>query len=216
MNTVFAIGIPTINRYDLLKPTIKKYLVNFPNTKILIVDNGNQGLILKDFINEDINCNLEIIHCINPLSVAASWNTIGKSFAKSIQNYFILNDDVVVDFKEQDVINFINRFPWHHLYKSQQGFCSFILPRSTWNIIGQFDENFKGAYFEDNDYEMRIKLAKGNILAHSFLNPAIYRESSSIKKDPLLNSNFNANAGYYFDKWGGGVGHEKYLTPFNK
>ena len=44
MNNVFAIGIPTLNRADLLNPVLKKYAADFPDTKIYVVDNGNQDI----------------------------------------------------------------------------------------------------------------------------------------------------------------------------
>ena len=45
----FAIGIPTLNRYDLLKPSLMLYLQrDFPTIDIFIMDNGNQGIV-NDF-----------------------------------------------------------------------------------------------------------------------------------------------------------------------
>ena len=37
----FAIGIPTLNRYDLLKPCLMLYERDFPNIDIFVLDNGN-------------------------------------------------------------------------------------------------------------------------------------------------------------------------------
>ena len=41
----FAIGIPTLNRYDLLKPSLMLYTRDFPTTSIFVLDNGNQGIV---------------------------------------------------------------------------------------------------------------------------------------------------------------------------
>ena len=43
----FAIGIPTVNRFDLLQPSLESYLQDFPNIRIYIVDNGKQGIAEK-------------------------------------------------------------------------------------------------------------------------------------------------------------------------
>jgi hypothetical protein len=44
VNKSFAIGIPTLNRFDLLHPALMFYKQDFPNTKIYVVDNGNQNI----------------------------------------------------------------------------------------------------------------------------------------------------------------------------
>ena len=45
MQTKFGIGIPTLNRYDLLLPALHFYALNdFPDTHIHIIDNGDQGI----------------------------------------------------------------------------------------------------------------------------------------------------------------------------
>ena len=41
---MFSIGIPTLNRADLLIPSIEKYIEDFPGVDIHIIDNGNQNL----------------------------------------------------------------------------------------------------------------------------------------------------------------------------
>jgi hypothetical protein len=40
----FAIGIPTLNRADLLVPSLLKYINDFPGVKIFVLDNGNQDI----------------------------------------------------------------------------------------------------------------------------------------------------------------------------
>lgn len=207
-NKTFAIGIPTVNRWDLLQPSLAKYQTYFPSTEIYIIDNGNQGIpasTVNTFVTDGKGG-----------SVAQSWNMLCQLIFNKHQNAVILNDDVYIDFTEASLFGFLCRFPDADLYRSQNGFCSFIIPASTWNIVGNFDINFKGAYFEDRDYERRCKLKKLDILAHKFLNPYTMVESGSIQKDPSLNSNYQNNAEYYVKKWGGNVGGEKYLTPFNQ
>jgi len=218
MQKTFAIGIPTINRWDLLKPSLEKYLINFPNTEIIILDNGKQDITIKQK-------NFHFVRTTNPLGVAASWNYLCKcifnepAFTWCLKPHdyaIILNDDIFIDFSQMSMHGFLMRNQGNAFYMSEHGFCSFILPKTTWQKIGEFDVNFKGAYFEDKDYERRLKLAGMEIFRHKFLNPVELIESSSIAKDPSLNNNFTANHEYYVKKWGGNVGGETFLTPFNK
>ena len=44
------------------------------------------------------------------------------------------------------------------------GFNLFSVPRATAEKVGYFDENFYPAYFEDNDYVYRCRLAGARIL----------------------------------------------------
>src|ERR1041385_5581337 len=39
-------------------------------------------------------------------------------------------------------------------------FSGFMIDRRCWEKVGVFDENFKPAYYEDNDYHYRINLAR--------------------------------------------------------
>jgi hypothetical protein len=48
------------------------------------------------------------------------------------------------------------------------------------------------------------------------LNPEVYNQSMSIRKDPQLNKNFEENKARYLKKWGGVPTEEKYLTPYNQ
>lgn len=91
----------------------------------------------------------------------------------------------------------------------------FILSYDTFVTVGEFDENFKGAYFEDNDYLYRCKQAGIIIEETELMNPEVYHQSMSIRKDPSLNENFENNKQYYIQKWGGVPTEEQYVKPFN-
>jgi glycosyltransferase involved in cell wall biosynthesis len=42
------IGIPTINRADLLNDALSNYFEDFKNTEIVICDNGKQEIITRE------------------------------------------------------------------------------------------------------------------------------------------------------------------------
>ena len=47
-NFKIIIGIPTLNRADLLNEALEKYFEDFKDTEIFIVDNGKQNIITRE------------------------------------------------------------------------------------------------------------------------------------------------------------------------
>lgn len=210
-NEIFAIGIPTINRLDLLDETVEKYLFDFPSTLIILVDNGNQHI---ESIDERV-----IVHTmVENIGVAASWNFICKQifYQYGILNAVIINDDVYWGKREDTVKEFIEKNKRKPFIKTMFEWCNFILPVNTYEKIGEFDAAFHPAYWEDKDYEYRMKLAGISPTLSVFMNPQTYRNSMSIEKDRSLDKNFDKNKWRYINKWGGIPGSEKHTIPFNQ
>lgn len=203
----FAVGIPTINRADLLNEALFKYFDDFPNAEILIVDNGKQEIAKR-------KNNFRIFKTDKNYGVAKSWNFLCKQAFKTVDYILMLNDDIYLGKNQKDIYKFIKRTSFD-LVHSERHFCSYILPKRIFkeNI---FDENFYPAYFEDNDFKYRLLLQKKKIVSSSFLNPIVYRNSQTILKDRSLNDKFMDNQNYYVKKWGGLPKEEKYIKPFNQ
>ena len=68
-NFKIIIGIPTLNRADLLNEALEKYFEDFKDTEIFIVDNGKQNIITREE-------KFAIYKPEENLGVAKSWNTI--------------------------------------------------------------------------------------------------------------------------------------------
>lgn len=204
------VGIPTINRADLLNEALERYFEDFKETEILIVDNGNQEIITreKQFV---------IYRPERNLGVSGSWNMM-MDYADKVNatHVLILNDDVVLGRLEHEIKLLISHNPDIPFFNSLQNWCSFILRVDVWKELGGFDETFFPAYFEDNDWCYRMRLAEKERLDTSFLNPVVYRNSMTIAKEPSLNNSFNNNREYYAKKWGGYPNEETFKTPFNK
>lgn len=209
MKKSFCIGIPTINRADLLIQALSKYSECYPNINIFIIDNGSQGLVSHDKIEvETPSLNL---------GVAASWNRIiEKSIACGHTHTMILNDDIELCRDTQTFHNLINDECPDAFIKFAGTWCSFILPNEMFKAVGPFDTNFYPAYFEDNDYSRRIQLKGFEIVEREEMRPTLYRNSMTIARDPALNQNFDKNRHYYIYKWGGEPNKELYETPFNQ
>jgi GT2 family glycosyltransferase len=203
------IGIPTINRADLLNDALSNYFEDFKNTEIVICDNGKQEIITREK-------NFVIYKPEKNLGVSGSWNMI-MDYAKKVNatHVLMLNDDIYLGKSEEEIATIIRLWKPDFLC-TELNWCAFILSLEAYNKVGKFDENFFPAYFEDNDYFNRMLLLNVPIIVNSMLNPVVYRNSMSISKSPELNSGFEKNRLYYIEKWGGQPTQETFKTPFNQ
>jgi len=94
-------------------------------------------------------------------------------------------------------------------------FSAFMVDRECWDKVGEFDEIFAPAYYEDNDYHYRMQLAGLKAITYP---PAMFFHWGSATQlealgRPLTNS-ANQHA-QYVRKWGGDPGKEIFKAPFN-
>ena len=101
MKKNFAIGIPTLNRSDLLNPTLEKYFKQFPNTDIYIIDNGGQNITSR-------SNNYNYFNAPENFGVSKSWNYLCDKIFEKHDYALILNDDVYLDLKEEELNAFFN------------------------------------------------------------------------------------------------------------
>lgn len=95
-------------------------------------------------------------------------------------------------------------------------FSGFMINKECWDKVGEFDENFSPAYYEDNDYHYRINLLglKAIVLPTSMFYHYGSRTNAEAFDKPFIDS--SGNHRYYVQKWGGSPGRETYKTSFNK
>jgi GT2 family glycosyltransferase len=205
------IGIPTINRADLLNEALAKYFEDFKETEIVICDNGNQEIITREkkFV---------IYRPESNLNVSGSWNMI-MDYAKKVNatHVLMLNDDVYLGKTEIEIQTLLRL--WGEdipFFNSEMNWCSFIMSVKGFEKVGAFDADFFLNYFNDNDMFYRMKLLGMQMIYTAILNPVIYRNSMTIAKDPSLNSRFLEYRQNYINKWGGLPSEEIFITPFNK
>lgn len=234
----FVICIPTLNRADLLIPALQNYFKtiheNNLNVDVVIYNNGNPINIkgLCYFLSKTKQYSYFTQHIITSDNngVAVAWNYMLHNFLfKSPYNNYrdqcdlalILNDDVEVDLLKI-----------HSLIKSRKEskqeiqfglpdtkyqWSAFLISSYCVGEVGMFDQSFFPAYFEDKDYEYRMKLKGINVETFQELNPTVYRQSQTIKADPSLNDYYQKNQDYFIRKWGALPDSPgKYLTPFNQ
>lgn len=210
----FAIGIPTLNRADLLAPSLVKYVSDFPDVKIYVLDNGNQDILLPKFPN-DFCKNIEIIKSKKNIGVGPSWNILCREIFKKHENALILNDDIYLGKTKNDIISLINKKP-NDFLTATPDWCAFIVSKRIYDYVGPFDECFFPAYYEDNSYAYRMKLKGINHTKTPYLNPRDYRVSMTIEKDKSLFDYRTKNKQLYIEMWGGLPEREKFKKPFNK
>jgi glycosyltransferase involved in cell wall biosynthesis len=204
------IGIPTLNRADLLNEALIKYFEDFENTEIFIVDNGNQSIITREE-------KFAIYRPTENLGVAKSWNYI-MDYADKVEatHVLMMNDDVYLGRTEHEIKMVMRNNENFDFINSFLNWCSYILKVEAWKKAGKFDEEFFPAYFEDNSFDYKMTLIGAKKTWTSFLDPIVYRNSMTIAKDPALNNRFEYNKQLYIRMWGGIPTEEKYVTKFNQ
>lgn len=204
---MFQIGIPTLNRADLLISSLSFYAKqDFPDTQIHVVDNGNQ--MFPEYPD-----NVEIIRNEKNVGVGASWNMLCEKIFQKSDYALILNDDIYLGKSTQYINNIINKYPTHFLTATPD-WCAFIIPKRIWQSVGKFDECFFPAYYEDNSYAYRMKLAGKIHIKTPLLNPFVYKSSQTLEKDLTILDARIKNKELYIKMWGGEPMKEKYTTPY--
>ncbi len=169
--------------------------------------------------------------------VSKSWNDGIRFFMEKYPNdgVLLLNDDIICrndsldmvmraieDHSANPVVGAI-KFYGHNDRLSQKvdhGFACVYLTNRCIRAVGDFDENFTPAYYEDIDFAYRMSLmGLREVLVDGV--DIVHAGSSTIFNDPKLQSDiysfhFVRNERYYAAKWGGKRGEEMYSTPFNR
>ena len=97
-------------------------------------------------------------------------------------------------------------------------FSAFMVSKRCWEEVGELDELFAPAYFEDNDYHYRMKLLGINAILYP---PAMFYHYGSVTQlyadiRPIVSTGmFENNRANYINKWGGMPGEEKFIYPYN-
>ena len=113
---------------------------------------------------------------------------------------------------------------WLWGFESLNGWHLFTVGRLTWERIGEFDERFWPAYFEDNDYIWRMRCA--GILPPAgphtpdrkipwvpWLNYRCVGDAQAVKSGAVT-IDLAALEAVYVEKWGGPPGHELWAAAY--
>lgn len=202
----FAIGIPTLNRKDLLEPSLSEYRRDFPYTDIHVVDNGKQDIFGYGAVKvypQDVN-----------LGVAGSWNFLCDIIFKNNDYALIVNDDVYLGYAIGEIAEVLQS--GEGFIQSEHNWSVFLISKEVYDKVGKFDDLFYPAYYEDSDYIRRMELAGVKRVIDKRLNPKVARRSQTWEKAPeLVDKALKDNKERYVRKWGGLPMMETFTLPFD-
>jgi len=214
-------GIPSVNLKHYLIQTLESIRTS-SGIKILLVDNmSTDGT--REWIQQSGH-----EHILNPSNygVARAWNQIiywGMSH-DDCDIIYILNNDIVLHPEAMDLMtesvmvggkevisgvnvgsspSMLDGMRPESRYSPSINFCCFGLTPKTVKRVGFFDEGFKQAYFEDNDYHCRMNLEGIDGSCDMWAQFSHYG-SRTIKEGGVTNhaDHFKQNKEYFRKKWG--------------
>lgn len=163
--------------------------------------------------------------------VSWAWNE-GIRRAIACEHAVICNDDIVlepgtldalIDALSDDAVltsitNSRDCDPWEGTREGADYSCFAIKVKPFILEMGLFDENFVPAYFEDNDMDIRLRLAGrrsvqvGAARAHHEGSVTQgFHQNAPVVTGPM----FLENQTYFVQKWGGTPGETTFSTPYN-
>jgi GT2 family glycosyltransferase len=214
---MLTLGVPTYRRYDLLGQLIGSAMAGImPPDRYIIVDNGGK-LGRPDWMPA---C-AEIIVPGHNIGVGPAWN---EMIRRSEDMLVICGDDVdlapntlseMVRVAEEQDSDFVYPFP---SFPNAQMFSCFLFRKRLVDKVGLFDESFYPAYFEDNDFYYRMRLAgvtqQTAPCAYGHINSGTMK---AFNEDEMRehHARFEALQAHYVRKWGGMPHAERFTVPFN-
>jgi len=214
----FLLGIPYVNRPDLLRRALNGVQAMWPRT--IIIDNSDAG----ELSNLQGSWPVPIFRVSGlPLTLSQTMNLLqAKAVEQKCDVWFFLHSDAEPAARTAD--NLLNKARqtfqedkrWGAIFTRYDTFCCFSV--SAMAVVGKWDTNLP-QYFADNDYYRRVKLAGYQIIEASLEVTHHEGGSCTLKSDPVrahLNGvTFPLYQKYYEAKWGGPPGAEQFHQPFN-
>ena len=214
-----VVGIPTINRADLLSESLADIAAHAPYIdKLIIIDNGNQCIKIPEKIK-----NVEIHKPKKNQGCGGSWSMImDLAFAdKTVDHVLMPSDDVVMgkEFWSNLEQMYINYAEYDVLLPPEKlSWCVVSISRECWETVGRFDPIFWPAYYEDVDYMHRMSLVGKEPTHTEAMRPEVWRsgQSSAINAN-LIGQNTMEK---FLAKWGPGrlrmfKDTNSYTEPYN-
>lgn len=155
------------------------------------------------------------------LGTCASWNFAARwAWRRGLEAVLVLNDDV--ELLDEDVVRKLGQEVGHDpnrlIVLFSLGFSAFVMTRELWEGVGEFDEGFWPAYFEDNDYHLRV--VKKGWPGFDVPCRTLHHGSASLRRwkeweDWNAMFAFPVNARRFVAKWGGPPGHTNFVEPWD-
>jgi len=177
---------------------------------LVVVDNSVDGL--DPLLAKRI---FRYVRTGSNLGCSASWN-VGRSWALRLGVSLVIVSEAVVFRDGGQRIDVIAR----HLepmdsVRADQAWHLVTLSGLLLAVTGPFDEGFWPIYFEDTDYEYRMKLVGREIFVDPKLSET-YTDKGHARswREGWVEVDYERQAAYYRAKWGGDPGVETFGFPF--
>jgi GT2 family glycosyltransferase len=209
-----SIVIAVYDSLSYTKDCIASLMQNAPLAEIIVVNNGSK----KDTFEylKSLN-NIKVIHWKKNLGVSKAWNAGLKLATRKV--LCVLNNDVLVYQNGMQKLvdaalvhgiagaegacmnmDYSYAYSTHNESESDYlgGYC-LVYRRDVWEKVGEFDELFSPAYWEDNDWCLRAKIAgyKWKIISGCVFH-YVARTSGRVMD---MNSLFETQKIKFINKW---------------
>ena len=209
--TDYSAYIPVVNRFDLLDDAVKNSA--FVHDNLTIIDNSPNGL--------DHPYAVKVFRPEVPFTFSQSMNyefrdTLrqGKKFCLHMHSDSVVPKGAINALLDHARLIDESGRKWGVIYTLYDIMAVYNPVAAL--AIGGYD-TILPAYFSDNDYYYRLKLAGWELLETGIEVGHI--GSQTINSDPKLKFlngvTFPLYRHYYIQKWGGEPGHEEFTRPFD-
>ena len=221
MKKIPVLGTQTLNSISNLKKLIAS--IDYPVEILsIIVNNENFDNLLdvKKYCDSIDNKNIDKIdisfHPSN-LGCSPSWNYHFKQYPY-VEYYLKADDDI--EFLPGDLEAFANALENGDdmvFYGKTTKYACFGISKNTLKTVGLFDENLWPCNFEDDDYQIRLRLSN---IKETYLGLKIKHISSGTSRNlkdietehGKLREFITKTEDYFHKKWGS---NREYIHPFN-
>jgi GT2 family glycosyltransferase len=204
--------------------------------RLLVLDNASTDGTNKLRSHYPMMENLYVVSFNNVQSVAHCWNMELSFMLASWDHVVVLNNDIIVQpdtictlIENRSLGGIVTAVSVDSMDNLRVGqpiglprphpnFSAFLINRDCYQAVGPFDERFEGAYFEDNDYHIRVVQAGFKAVC---LNLPVYHRASGTLKNATpqeksrIEKHFVTNKAFFQQKWGCLPGDSRYKQLTN-
>ncbi len=193
----FVVGVATYKRHQLASECIASILNSeFLPVEISVVDNS--GKYDLPFRNQRIP--ITVHRPGHNSGRAATWNYHHRSYAP--RDVVLLDDDLILN---RDVLGaLVNDARPFTCAMADRVWSCFRQKESIWKDVGEYDEGFWPTFWDDTDYEERMKRAGYDVCGQKLVvqHAGVQRQASTATKDNPEKTRFEFNRARFQRKWG--------------
>lgn len=216
MTSRLFIGIPVLNRLDLLRNCLER--IDYPSDLTVVNNNSHDFSFDRQLGELAQEFGLTVHRPGRNMGVAASWNWLVRTALERGHELAVIGSNDT--FLEPGSLAAFANLPkddnvavWH-----LSNWDFFAIGRRSMERVGWFDENFYPAYKEDQDFAYRCELAGLKRIPVPSASAATVGSATlkSSRAYQLRNAtSHHLNTLYYHRKWGGDFKQELFRRPFN-